>query len=197
MVTLIPSPEKVMEMFKEYWRFFREGHFVYPSGKHAAHYFQMPLAFPLLRHGAGVGRSIESIVPHRPRCCQPSAKGRDHQSQPGGIPVAFRRPRSAQCAADLLGRSRRRKRMFRQYVGQGEVNPCIIIDDIIRSGRALTETVELVKELGTPIIGIGTIVHFNSALDQIAGIPIKMPGRFRIEAVRHLGRMRGGRARRE
>jgi adenine/guanine phosphoribosyltransferase-like PRPP-binding protein len=38
--------------------------------------------------------------------------------------------------------------MFRQYVNQGEVNPCIIVDDIIRSGHAIRETVDLVKSLG-------------------------------------------------
>jgi adenine/guanine phosphoribosyltransferase-like PRPP-binding protein len=38
--------------------------------------------------------------------------------------------------------------MFRQYVNQGEVHPCIIVDDIIRSGNAIEETVELVKSLG-------------------------------------------------
>ena len=33
------------------------------------------------------------------------------------------------------------ERMFRQYVNQGEMNPCIIVDDIIRSGKAIDETV--------------------------------------------------------
>jgi orotate phosphoribosyltransferase-like protein len=53
------------------------------------------------------------------------------------------------------------------------MNPCIIVDDIIRSGRAIQETVELVKELGADIIGCGTIVRFTSAPDNINGIPIK------------------------
>src|SRR5215468_2081055 len=43
-VQLIPSPEEVMSILKRTGAF-REGHFVYPNGKHTAHYFQMPLAF--------------------------------------------------------------------------------------------------------------------------------------------------------
>ena len=43
-VQLIPSPEEIMKILKRTGAF-REGHFVYPNGKHTAHYFQMPLAF--------------------------------------------------------------------------------------------------------------------------------------------------------
>jgi orotate phosphoribosyltransferase-like protein len=63
--------------------------------------------------------------------------------------------------------------MFRQYVNQGEIHPCIIVDDIIRSGSAIEETVKLVEELGAKIIGCGTIVRFESAPKMIAGVPVQ------------------------
>lgn len=44
MVELIPSQDKIMQILQRTGAF-REGHFVYPNGKHSAHYFQMPLAF--------------------------------------------------------------------------------------------------------------------------------------------------------
>jgi orotate phosphoribosyltransferase len=44
-VQLIPSPEEIMQILTRTGAF-REGHFVYPNGKHTAHYFQMPLALP-------------------------------------------------------------------------------------------------------------------------------------------------------
>ena len=44
MVELIPSQDKVMQILQRTGAF-REGHFVYPNGKHSPHYFQMPLAF--------------------------------------------------------------------------------------------------------------------------------------------------------
>jgi orotate phosphoribosyltransferase-like protein len=65
------------------------------------------------------------------------------------------------------------ERMFRQYVNQGEVNPCIIVDDIIRSGMAIEETVSLVKTLGARMIGCGAIVRFDTAPDEIEGVPVK------------------------
>jgi adenine/guanine phosphoribosyltransferase-like PRPP-binding protein len=53
-------------------------------------------------------------------------------------------------------------------VNQGEINPCIIVDDIIRSGTAIEETVELVRSLGAPVIGCGAIVHFSTAPIKLA-----------------------------
>jgi orotate phosphoribosyltransferase len=172
MITLIPSPEVVMEMLKKTGAF-REGHFVYPSGKHAAHYFQMPLAFRYYDTARVLAVALSRLFRIDRDVASQLPKVAIISPSPGGIPVAFGVREALSAEQIYWAEAEGGKRMFRQYVGQGEVNPCIIIDDIIRSGRALTETVELVKELGTPIIGIGTIVHFNSALDQIAGIPIK------------------------
>ena len=37
----------------------------------------------------------------------------------------------------------------------------------------MTETIELVKELGSEVIGIGTIVKFEDAPTEFDGIPVK------------------------
>jgi orotate phosphoribosyltransferase len=173
MVSLIPSPEAVMQILKRTGAY-REGHFIYPSGKHTPHYFQMPLAFRYydtakvlavaLSRKFRVDRDISSQLP-KIAVISPSS---------GGIPVAFG-VREALNAEQIYWAEREDggKRMFRQYVNQGEVNPCIIVDDIIRSGSAIEETVQLVSDLGANIIGCGTIVRFSSAPDNIAGVPVK------------------------
>lgn len=164
-VQLIPSPEEIMQILKRTGAF-REGHFVYPNGKHTAHYFQMPLAFRYydtarvlavaLSRKFRVERDIASQLP-KVSVISPSS---------GGIPVAFG-VRDALSAQQIYWAEQENgKRMFRQYVNQGDINPCIIVDDIIRSGHAIEETVELVKSLGAPIIGCGAIVRFTSAPDQ-------------------------------
>ena len=75
----------------------------------------------------------------------------------------------------VKGKSREEgQRMFRQYVNSGEVNPCIIVDDIIRTGGALTETVKIVEDLGAKVIGCGTIVRFKGAPERLGeDVPIK------------------------
>jgi len=172
MVNLIPTPEAVMQILKRTGAY-REGHFVYPSGKHTPHYFQMPLAFRYydtarvlavaLSRKLRVDRDISSHLP-KVAVISPSS---------GGIPVAFG-VREALSAEQIYWAEREDgKRMFRQYVNQGEVNPCIIVDDIIRSGSAIEETAKLVTELGATIIGCGTIVRFTTAPEKIGDVPIK------------------------
>src|SRR2546429_4290222 len=171
-VQLIPSPEDVRQILKRTGAF-REGHFVYPNGKHTAHYFQMPLAFRYydtarvlavaLSRKVRVERDIASHLP-KITIISPSS---------GGIPVAFG-VRDALSAEQIYWAEREGgQRMFRQYVNQGEINPCIIVDDIIRSGHAIEETVRLVRELGAPIIGCGAIVRFQSAPAEIDGVTLK------------------------
>ena len=171
-VQLIPSPEEIMNILKRTGAF-REGHFVYPTGKHTAHYFQMPLAFRYydtarvlavaLSRKFRVDRDIASQLP-KVSIISPSS---------GGIPVAFG-VRDALSAQQIYWAEQENgKRMFRQYVNQGDINPCIIVDDIIRSGHAIEETVALVRSLGAPIIGCGAIVRFTSAPDHIGGVPIE------------------------
>ncbi len=151
-VQLIPSPEEIMQILKRTGAF-REGHFVYPNGKHTAHYFQMPLAFRYydtarvlavaLSRKFRVDRDIASQLP-KVSIISPSS---------GGIPVAFG-VRDALSAQQIYWAEQEGgKRMFRQY--------------------AIEETVELVRSLGAPIIGCGAIVRFTSAPDNIDGVSIK------------------------
>ena len=172
MVDLIPAADTIMQILKRTGAF-REGHFVYPQGKHSPHYFQMPLAFRYydtarvlavaLSRKFRVDRDVSSQLP-KVAIISPSS---------GGIPVAFG-VRDALSAEQIYWAEKEgEERMFRQYINQGEINPCIIVDDIIRSGHAIGETAKLVKELGAPVIGCGAIVRFDTAPDEIEGVPVK------------------------
>ncbi len=171
-VQLIPSSDEIMQILKRTGAF-REGHFVYPNGKHTAHYFQMPLAFRYydtarvlavaLSRKFRIERDIASQLP-KVAIISPSS---------GGIPVAFGVREALNAEQIYWAEQEGHERMFRQYVNQGEINPCIIVDDIIRSGQAIEETVKLVRELGAPIIGCGAIVRFSSAPAEIDGVKIK------------------------
>src|ERR671916_943256 len=172
MPKLIPSQEDVMDILRKTGAY-REGHFVYPSGRHTPHYFQMPLAFRYydtarvlavaLSRKFRVEKDISSQLP-KVAVISPSS---------GGIPVAFGVRDALNAEQIYWAEQEKGERMFRQYVNQGEINPCIVVDDIIRSGNAIQETVGLVQELGAKIIGCGTIVKFDTAPSEIEGVPVK------------------------
>jgi orotate phosphoribosyltransferase len=172
MVELIPSPDNVMQILKRTGAF-REGHFIHPNGKHSPHYFQMPLAFRYydtarvlavaLSRKFRLEKDISSRLP-KISIISPSS---------GGIPVAFGVRDALNSEQIYWAEQELGARRFRQYVNQGEVNPCIIVDDIIRSGNAIEETMQLVKELGAPMIGCGAIVRFTQAAPEVEGVEIK------------------------
>lgn len=177
MIDLIPSSESVMEILQNTGAY-RQGHFVFPSGKHASYYFQMPLAFRYYDNSrvlsVGLSRKFrmeKSISSRLPKISVISPS-------PGGIPVAFAVREALGAEQIYWAEIENGKRQFRQYLKEGDIYPCIIVDDLIRTGRAIQETVALVKELGVEIIGCGAIVRFEDAPDEIEGVEIQSLAEF-------------------
>lgn len=172
MVNLVPSSESVMEILQKTGAY-RRGHFIYPNGKHASHYFQMPLAFRFYDNArilsVGLSRlfrmekSISSRLP-RVSVISPS---------PGGIIVAFGVREALSADQIYWAEMEEGKRQFRQYMSDSEVYPAIIVDDILRSGKAMQETFDLCKEIGAEVIGCGAIAKFEDAPNEFNGIPVK------------------------
>lgn len=170
-VDLVPSPESVMGILTKTGAY-RKGHFVYPNGKHASHYFQMPLAFRYYDNArilsVGLSRMFrmeKAIASQLPRVSVISPS-------PGGIMVAFG-VREALAAEQIYwAEMENGKRQFRQFLSD-DVHPAIIVDDILRSGRAMQETFDLCKEIGAEIIGCGALVRFEDSPSEFNGVPVK------------------------
>lgn len=172
MVDLIPPPESVMEILTRTGAY-RKGHFVYPNGKHASHYFQMPLAFRFYDNArilsVGLSRMFrmeKSIASRLPKVSVISPS-------PGGIMVAFGVREALGADQIYWAEMEDGIRQFRQYMSDYEVYPAIIVDDINRSGKAIQETIDIVKEVGSEVIGIGTIAKFEDAPNEFDGIPAR------------------------
>jgi len=172
MVNLIPPPEQVMDILATTGAY-RKGHFVYPNGKHASHYFQMPLAFRYHDNARILSVGLSRMF----RMEKPIAKCLPEVSvispSPGGIMVAFGVREALSAKQIYWAEIENGKRQFRQYIGKGDIFPAIIVDDIIRSGRAIQETIDLAKGFGAEVIGIGTIAAFEDAPQEFDGVPVK------------------------
>lgn len=179
MVNLIPPPESVMDILTK-TDAYRKGHFIYPNGKHASHYFQMPLAF---RHYDNA-RVLSVGLSRMFRMEKAIAKSLPDVSivspSPGGIMVAFGVREALSAKQIYWAEMEEGKRQFRQYVGGHDFYPAIIVDDILRSGRAIQETIDLVNGLGAEVIGIGSIMAFEDAPLDFDGIPVKSMLKFDV-----------------
>ena len=172
MINLIPSPESVMEVLTSTGAY-RKGHFIYPNGKHASHYFQMPLAFRYYNNARVLSVGLSRMFRMEKAISSRLPKVSIISPSPGGIVVAFGVREALGAEQIYWAELEEGTRQFRQYIGKGDVYPAIIVDDIIRSGKAITETVALVKELGAEVIGIGSIVRFEDAPTEYDGISSK------------------------
>ena len=171
-MNLIPPPEQVMNILTR-TQAYRRGHFIYPNGKHASHYFQMPLAFREYDNARVLSVGLSRMF----RMEKPIAKLLPKVSivspSPGGIMVAFGVREALEARQIYWAEMEEGRRQFRQYIGTGELFPAIIVDDILRSGRAIRETMDLLSEIGAEVIGIGSIMAFENAPTDFDGLPVK------------------------
>lgn len=172
MVDLIPSSESVMQILQETGAY-RKGHFVYPNGKRASHYFQMPLAFRFYDNARILSVGLSRLFRMEKSIAGRLPKVSIISPSPGGIMVAFGVREALSAEQIYWAEMEEGTRQFRQYMSESEVHPAIIVDDILRSGKAMQETFDLCKDIGTEVIGCGVIAKFEDAPNEFEGIPVK------------------------
>jgi orotate phosphoribosyltransferase len=172
MVDLVPSAESVMQILQE-TNAYRKGHFIYPNGKHASHYFQMPLAFRYYDNARILSVGLSRLFRMEKTISSRLPKISVISPSPGGIMVAFGVREALSAHQIYWAEMEDGKRQFRQYIGSGDVYPAIIVDDILRSGNAMQETFDLVEEMGAEVIGCGAIVKFDDSPSEFNGVPVK------------------------
>jgi orotate phosphoribosyltransferase len=171
-IDLVPSPESVMNILQSTGAY-RKGHFIYPNGKHASHYFQMPLAFRYYDNARVLSVGLSRLFRMEKAIASQLPKVSIISPSPGGIMVAFGVREALSAEQIYWAEMEDGKRQFRQYMSESDVYPAIIVDDILRSGRAIQETFDLCKEIGTEVIGCGVIAKFEDAANEFNGIPVK------------------------
>jgi len=172
MVDLVPSAESVMQILQE-TNAYRKGHFIYPNGKHASHYFQMPLAFRYYDNARILSVGLSRLFRMEKTISSRLPKISVISPSPGGIMVAFGVREALSAHQIYWAEMEEGKRQFRQYIGSGDVYPAIIVDDILRSGNAMQETFDLVQGMGAEVIGCGAIVKFDDSPAEFNGVPVK------------------------
>jgi orotate phosphoribosyltransferase len=172
MVDLVPSAESVMQILQN-TSAYRKGHFIYPNGKHASHYFQMPLAFRYYDNARILSVGLSRLFRMEKEVAKMLPKVSVISPSPGGIMVAFGVREALGADQIYWAEMEEGKRQFRQYIGTGDVYPAIIVDDILRSGNAMQETFDLVEELGAKVVGCGAIVRFKDSPEEFNGVPVK------------------------
>jgi len=171
MSSLIMSRERVMELLERTGAF-RTGHFAHPSGFHAPHYFQMPLALRYADNARVLSVSLSRMLRRSRELVAALPKVSVVAPGAGGVPVAFE-IRQALGAEQIFWAEREAGEIrFRQYNVIQPGQKCVIVDDIARSGNTIHRVYDMISEAGGEVLAIGVLVRHTGARIDIPGVPV-------------------------
>jgi orotate phosphoribosyltransferase len=157
---LIPTNEEVISMLRETGAL-RDGHFEYANGMHSDEYLQVALAFRYFQYAkilsVGLSRRLRADTEIRAMIKELSIVC----PNTGGLPVAYGvcealRAHQVYWAEQDTDASPMR---FRQFVSPQRDEKVLLVDDILRSGRRLTDLRNLVESYGARIVGLAVAVY--------------------------------------
>ena len=168
-VQLIPSPEQVTDLLRETGAL-REGHFEFPTGLHSSHYFQMPLVMRYHGNARVLNVALSRLLRREPEVLAALPNCAIVAPAAGGIPVAFG-VREALNADQIFWAEKDEGRYhFRQYLDAQGLK-CILVDDVVRSGKVITQMIDLIGKAGAHVVAVGSLVHFKDAHFDTGEVP--------------------------
>jgi orotate phosphoribosyltransferase len=157
---IIPTQAEVVELL-QHCGALRYGHFVYPNGLHSNMYLQVAEA---MRHFETA--KLLSVALSRKLRAHPEIRAIIPELSivapaTGGLPVAYGvcealRAKQVYWAerADQGGPLR-----FRPYMEPKPGEKVLLVDDILRTGKKLTELKSLIEERGAEVVGLAVVIY--------------------------------------
>jgi len=156
---LVPTQEEVITLLKQTGAL-RHGHFEYPNGLHGNEYLQVALAMRYYQHAKTLSVGLSRLLRANPEIRAIIPELSIVTPATGGLPVAYgvcealRAHQVYWAEEDNRGTLR-----FRQYLEQLPGEKVLLVDDILRTGRKLSELKELVEASGAEAAGLAVIVY--------------------------------------
>lgn len=156
---LLPTNEEVTQMLRQSGAI-RNGHFEYSNGLHADEYVQVALAFRFYQDAkilsVGLSRKLRADPEIRAQIKELSIVS------PGtGVPIAYGIGEALRAKqvywADKEGEDA--PMHFAQFIEPHKGEKVLLVDDILRSGKRLSELRALIEGYGATVIGLATAVY--------------------------------------
>jgi len=170
---LIPTQDEVVTVLRETGAL-RNGHFEYPGGVHANEYLQAALAFRYFQNA-----KILSVGLSRRLRANPELRAMIKELSivcpaTGGLPIAYGLSEALRVHqvywAEPEGDDSLR---FRQYLQQAPGEKVLLVDDLLRSGRRLTQLRQLVESNGATVVGIAVALYQpNPSVADFGSLPL-------------------------
>jgi orotate phosphoribosyltransferase len=157
---LTPTQEDVVALLRDTGAL-REGHFQDPSGLHSNEYLQLPLALRHYQIHRTLSVGLARLLRANPEIRAITQDLSIVTPMTGGLPVAF-----GVCEALRAKRvywaerdNANEKLHFRQFLLPEKGEQVVIVDDILRTGKKLSELKSLLEEYGAIVVGLAVIIY--------------------------------------
>lgn len=156
---LIPTPDEVVAVLRETGAL-REGHFESPAGLHSKEYLQVPLALRYSQHQRMLAVGLSRLLRAHPEIRAAIKDLSIVTPMTGGLPVAYGVCEALRANQVYWAESENDKPLrFRQFLEPRKGEPVVLVDDILRSGRKLTELKNLLEASGAVVVGLAVIIY--------------------------------------
>src|SRR6202171_920498 len=146
---LVPTQEEVVGLLRRTGAI-RDGHFEYPNGLHANEYMQVQLAMRYFQHAKVLSVGLSRLLRANPEIRAIIPELSIVSPATGGLPVAY-----GVCEALRAKQVYWAERgddgepmHFRQYLEQVPGEKVLLVDDILRSGKNLSDLMRVVEAAG-------------------------------------------------
>ncbi len=156
----VPTQEEIVGLLRQTGAL-REGHFEYPNGLHANEYLQVALAMRYYQHAKTMSVALSRLVRANPEIRAIIPELSIVAPGTGGLPVAYGVCEALR-AHQVYWAEREEETeplRFRQYFQMMPGEKVLLVDDILRSGRQLTELKSLVESKGGQVVGLAVIAY--------------------------------------
>ncbi len=159
-MNIVPGQEEVVRLLRKTGAL-RDGFFEYPNGIYSNEYLQVALA---MRHyeankvlSVGLSRRVRANTEIRAMIPQLSIVA----PATGGLPVAYGVCEALRANQVYWAESESvdSPLRFRQYMDVAPGEKVLLVDDLMRSGRRMTQLKRLVEDSGGEVVGIAVIVY--------------------------------------
>src|SRR4051794_30327502 len=156
---IIPTQEEVVAVLRETGAL-RDGHFEYPSGFHSNEYLQVPLAMRYYQHQRMLSVGLSRLLRANPEIRAIVKELSIVTPMTGGLPVAYGVTEALR-AKQVYWAERENDDdplRFRQFFEQHPDEPVVLVDDILRTGKKLTELKALLESRGAKVVGLAVVI---------------------------------------
>jgi orotate phosphoribosyltransferase len=158
---LIPTQDEVVKILRDTGALRNGGHYSYPNGLHSDQYLQVALTMRYFQHAKMLSVALSRLVRANPELRALIPQLSVVAPATGGLPVAYGVGEALRaCQVYWAERENENEPLrFRQHLQQQPGEKVLLVDDILRTGRKLTELKALVESNGAEVVALAVIVY--------------------------------------